>query len=122
MESFDVLRSTFSVNARADSNGERRTSNVARSSGKSCGDRQIGGEQLADQHEDERDVEKAGGGLVGPHVRRLPDEVRERQGPDDSPEHAEEKEERLLLEGKESPQPFAASAGGDRDREEKGPR
>ena len=76
-------------------------------------DGQVGGEELADQHEHERDVKETGRRLVRPHVRGLPDEPRQRERPHDAPRHAEEEEESVALERQQGAE---AVAGVKRDR------
>src|SRR5262249_24357251 len=61
-------------------------------------DREVGREQLTDQHEEERDVEKSGGRVIRFHVGRLPDEVGKGERTHDSPQNAKQEEQSVALE------------------------
>src|SRR6266542_3172269 len=81
---------------------------------------QEGGEQFADQNEDERDVEQARGRLIGSHVGRLPDEIGERERSHDPPEDPEEKKERVPLQRQERRESLSSGRDHDRDGEQRG--
>src|SRR6266545_2964589 len=88
--------------------------------GKPRGHGQVRGEQLADQNEDERDVEQARGGLIGFHVGRLPDEIGERERSHDPPEDPEEKKERVPLQRQERCEGLSSGRDHDRGSEQRG--
>src|SRR5215813_2700266 len=86
---------------------------------KSGCDRQIRRQQLSDQHEDQRHVEKPRRRLVRLHVRGLPDEIGKSERAQNSPGHAEEKEEGVPLQRQKRREPVAARIGHDRGGEKK---